>query len=118
MAARRQRSAPALSLRPAYKAERLYHALNGSSAVRVARSPAIAANGMLAADLPGGGESDCAPRRQQQESGDTLPHQGIEEDVVRRFVGEIGVGSRQCGGFVMREGRGEGFGAMAGERLG
>ena len=34
-----------------------------------------------------------------------LRHQGIEENVVRRFVGEIGIGARQGGGFVVRKGQ-------------
>ena len=60
--------------------------------------------GMLAADLPRGGEPERAPRDQQQQSGDALRHQRVEEDVVRRFVGEIRIRARQCGGLVMREG--------------
>src|SRR5664279_1677143 len=44
MAARRQRSAPGASFWAARIEERLYQALNGSSAVRVARSPAASAS--------------------------------------------------------------------------
>src|ERR1035437_7674035 len=58
---------------------------------------------MLGADLPGGRKPQRAPATEQQQAGDSLPHQCIEKHVVRRFVREIGERTCQCGGLVVRE---------------
>ena len=44
-------------------------------------------------------------------------HQRVEEHVVRRFVGEIGIGARQLLRFVVGEGGGEDLGAVADRRM-